>query len=164
VRAVFQLGGNLVRSLPERRLLEPAWRRLRLTVMITTKLNRSHLVHGEVAYLLPCLSRIEIDRQASGPQVVSMEDSTSFIHASHGIREPASPHLRSEPAIIAGIAKATLPPNPKLDWDAWVGDYELVREAIAATYPQMVRRIQPAHAGAGRLPPPQSRAGTRMAH
>jgi molybdopterin-dependent oxidoreductase alpha subunit len=136
VRAVFQLGGNLVRSLPERRLLEPAWRRLRMTVMIATKLNRSHLVHGEVAYLLPCLSRIEIDRQASGPQVVSMEDSTSCIHASRGIREPASPHLRSEPAIIAGIAKATLPPNPKLDWDAWAGDYDLVRQAIAATYPE----------------------------
>jgi molybdopterin-dependent oxidoreductase alpha subunit len=136
VRAVFQLGGNLVRSLPERRLLEPAWRRLRLTVMITTKLNRSHLVHGEVAYLLPCLSRIEIDRQASGPQTTSMEDSTSFIHASRGLREPPSPHLLSEPAIIAGIAKATLPPNPKLDWDAWIGDYELVREAIAATHPE----------------------------
>jgi molybdopterin-dependent oxidoreductase alpha subunit len=136
VRAVFQLGGNLVRSLPERHLLESAWRRLRMTVMITTKLNRSHLIHGQVAYLLPCLSRIEIDRQASGPQTVSMEDSTSFIHASRGLREPASPHLLSEHAIIGGIAKAALPPNPKLDWDAWVGDYELIREAIAATYPE----------------------------
>ncbi|MBR0645410.1 FdhF/YdeP family oxidoreductase [Plastoroseomonas hellenica] len=136
VRAVFQLGGNLVRSLPERRLLEPAWRRLRMTVMVTTKLNRSHLVHGEIAYLLPCLSRIEIDRQASGPQTVSMEDSTSCIHASRGIREPASPHLRSEPAIIAGIAKAALPSNPRLDWNAWVGNYDLVRQAIAATYPE----------------------------
>jgi molybdopterin-dependent oxidoreductase alpha subunit len=135
-KAVIQLGGNLVRSLPEHRLLEPAWRRLPLTVMITTKLNRSHLIHGRAAYLLPCLSRIEIDRQASGPQVVSMEDSTSFIHPSHGLREPASEHLLSEPAIIAGIAKATLPPNPKLDWDAWVGDYELVRQAIAETFPK----------------------------
>jgi molybdopterin-dependent oxidoreductase alpha subunit len=135
-KAVFQLGGNLVRSLPEHRLLHPAWRKLPLTVMVTTKLNRSHLIHGRAAYLLPCLSRIEIDRQASGPQVVSMEDSTSYIHPSHGMREPASPHLLSEPAIIAGIAKATLPPNPKLDWDAWVGDYELVRKAIAETFPK----------------------------
>ncbi|WP_424811362.1 FdhF/YdeP family oxidoreductase [Roseococcus sp. YIM B11640] len=136
IRAVVQLGGNLIRSLPERALLEAAWRRLRMTVMVTTKLNRSHLVHGEIAYLLPCLSRIEIDRQATGPQTVSMEDSTSFIHASRGLREPASPHLRSEPAIIAGIAKATLPPNPKLDWDAWVGDYELIRQSIAETHPE----------------------------
>ncbi len=135
VKAVLQLGGNLVRSLPERGLLEPAWRRLPLTVMITTKLNRSHLVHGQAAWLLPCLSRIELDRQASGVQVVSVEDSTMGIHPSHGQREPASPDLRSEPAIIAGIAKALLPPNPRVDWDAWVGDYRLVRGAIAASRP-----------------------------
>jgi molybdopterin-dependent oxidoreductase alpha subunit len=136
VRAVLQLGGNLVRSLPESSLLMPAWRRLRLSVMIATKLNRSHLVHGEAAYLLPCLSRIEVDQQASGPQVVSMEDSTSFIHPSRGMRAPASPHLLSEPAIIAGIAKAALPPNPRVDWDGWVANYDQVRQAIAATYPK----------------------------
>lgn len=138
--AVIQLGGNLVRSLPEHRLLEPAWRKLPLTVMITTKLNRSHVIHGRAAYLLPCLSRIEIDRQASGPQEVSVEDSTSYIHPSRGIREPAGPQLLSEPAIIAGIAKATLPANPKLDWDAWVGDYGLVRQAIAETFPKWYDR------------------------
>ncbi len=136
VKAVLQLGGNLVRSLPERGLLEAAWRRLPLTVMLTTKLNRSHLVHGESAWLLPCLSRIEFDRQASGVQVVSVEDSTMGIHPSHGQREPASPDLLSEPAIIAGIAKATLAANPKVDWDAWVGDYRLVRHAIAACKPE----------------------------
>lgn len=135
-RAVLQLGGNLVRSLPEHGLLVPAWRRLRLTVMITTKLNRSHLVHGRRAYLLPCLSRIEIDRQASGPQITSMEDSTSCIHPSRGIREPASSELRSEPAIIAGLAKAMLAPNPKLDWDGWVADYERIRALIAETHPE----------------------------
>ena len=136
VQAVLQLGGNLVRSLPERGLLEPAWRKLPLTVMITTKLNRSHLVHGQAAWLLPCLSRIEFDRQAGGVQVVSVEDSTMGIHPSHGQREPASPELRSEPAIIAGLAKAMMPPNPLLDWDGWVGDYTLVRHAIAACHPE----------------------------
>ncbi len=136
VRAVLQLGGNLVRSLPDHGVLVPAWRRLRLTVMITTKLNRSHLVHGRRAYLLPCLSRIEIDRQASGPQIVSMEDSTSCIHPSRGLREPASPELRSEPAIIAGIAKALLEPNPKLDWDGWIADYERIRALIAEAHPE----------------------------
>ena len=136
VRAVLQLGGNLVRSMPDHSILVPAWRNLELTVMITTKLNRSHLVHGRAAYLLPCLSRIEIDRQTSGPQVVSVEDSTAFIHASRGMREPASAQLRSEPAIIAGLATALLPPNPKLDWQAWAGNYELVRDAIAASEPK----------------------------
>lgn len=136
VKAVIQLGGNLVRSLPEHTLLVPAWRRLELTVMITTRLNRSHLIHGRAAWLLPCLSRVEIDRQASGPQIVSIEDSTSCIHASRGLRQPAGTNLRSEPAIIAGIANALLPPNPHVPWQEWVADYARIRNAIAATYPE----------------------------
>ncbi len=136
VRAFFGLGGNFVRAIPERGRMEPAWRKLRLTVQVATKLNRSHLIHGEVAYLLPCLGRIELDQQATGPQVVTMEDSTSCIHASLGMQPPAGDDLLSEPAIIAGIAKATLSPNPKLDWDAWVADYGKVRDAIAETYPE----------------------------
>lgn len=136
VRAFVGLGGNFVRAIPERGRMEPAWRKLRLTVQIATKLNRSHLIHGEIAYLLPCLGRIELDRQASGPQAVTMEDSTSCIHGSLGMQPPASPHLLSEPAVVAGIAQATLPPNPKIDWDAWVGDYGQIRDAIAETYPE----------------------------
>ncbi len=136
VRGFIGLGGNFVRAIPERALMEPAWRKLRLTVQIATKLNRSHLIHGEVTYLLPCLGRIEADQQATGPQSVTVEDSTSCIHGSLGMQPPASVHLLSEPAIVAGLAKATLPPNPKLDWDAWVGDYALVRDAIAETYPE----------------------------
>ena len=137
VRAFIGLGGNFLRAVPDTGVMEPAWRKQRLTVQIATKLNRSHLVNGEIAYLLPCLGRIEIDRQASGPQVVSMEDSTARFHGSKGAAEPVSPQLRSEPAIIAGIAKATLPPNPRIDWTAWVGDYALVRKAIEATYPSV---------------------------
>ncbi len=136
VKAFIGLGGNMLRAIPDTAIMEPAWRRQRLTVSIATKLNRSHLFPGEVAYLLPCLSRIERDVQATGPQTVSVEDSSSGIHASFGDRAPASPHLMSEPAIIAGIAKATLAPNPKVDWDAWTGDYALVRDAIESTYPQ----------------------------
>jgi len=136
VRAVIQLGGNLVRSLPDHEQLAPAWRKLRLTVQIETKLNRSCLIHGDVSYILPCLGRIEIDEQATGPQAVTMEDSTACIHGSRGFARPASEHLRSEPWIVAGIAKATLPPNPKLDWDAWVADYSRIRDAIAETYPE----------------------------
>jgi molybdopterin-dependent oxidoreductase alpha subunit len=136
VCAFIGLGGNFVRAIPERGRMEPAWRKLRLTVQIATKLNRSHVIHGETAFLLPCLGRIELDQQASGPQAVTTEDSTSCIHGSLGMQPPASPYLLSEPAIIAGIAKATLPANPRLDWDAWVGDYGKVRDAIAETYPE----------------------------
>lgn len=136
VRAFFGLGGNFIRAIPDRGRMEPAWRNLRLTVQVATKLNRSHLIHGEIAYLLPCLGRIELDQQAAGPQAVTMEDSTSCIHGSLGMQPPASAHLLSEPAIIAGIAAATLPPNPKVPWDVWSSDYGKVREAIAETYPE----------------------------
>jgi len=137
VRAFVSLGGNFVRAAPETDLLEPAWRRLRLSVQIATKLNRSHVLHGEVAYILPCLGRIEIDRQASGEQAVAIEDSTGCMHGSRGQVEPASPNLLSEPAIVAGIARAALPPNPKLDWHAWVGNYSLIRAQIAETWPEI---------------------------
>lgn len=137
VRAMFQLGGNLVRSLPDHDRLLTAWRKLGLTVQIETKLNRSCLVHGELSYILPCLGRIEIDRQNGVPQNVSMEDSTACIHGSHGYAEPASVELRSEPWIIAALAKAALPPNPKIDWEGWVADYGRIRDAIERTYPEM---------------------------
>lgn len=135
VAAVFNLGGNLVRSVPDRSRTEPAWARLRLTVNVATKLNRSHLVHGAVSYILPCLSRIEIDRQANGEQAVSMEDSTGCMHGSHGVTEPVSPDIRSEPFIVAGIANATLQGKSTVDWNAWRDDYSRVRAAIAETYP-----------------------------
>src|SRR5206468_6168848 len=129
VKAMVCLGGNLLRAVPDTTRVEPAWRRLRLSVQVATKLNRSHVVHGEIAYLLPCLGRIEIDRQASGEQAVSMEDSTGCMHGSRGVAEPASPQLLSEPAIVAGIAQATLGPT-KVPWDEWVADYAKVRKAI----------------------------------
>ena len=134
IKAFLMLGGNFVRAVPEREAMETAWLKMRLTVQISTKLNRSHLVHGEISYILPCLGRIERDTQATGDQAVSMEDSTACIHGSKGLRPPASSHLLSEPKIVAEIAKATLPPNPKVPWDAWVGDYALVRAEIAAIY------------------------------
>jgi molybdopterin-dependent oxidoreductase alpha subunit len=139
VKGFVSLGGNFARATPERSLMEPAWMKMRLSVQVATKLNRTHLLPAEVTYLLPCLGRIEIDQQATGPQAVSMEDSTACIHGSRGLREPVSSDIRSEPFIVAGIAKATLPPNPRLDWDKWVGDYSLVRDAIEATYPDQFK-------------------------
>ncbi|HEX4080024.1 MAG TPA: FdhF/YdeP family oxidoreductase [Rhizomicrobium sp.] len=139
VKAFIGLGGNFVRAIPERAAMEEAWTKMRLTVQIATKLNRSHLINGETAWLLPCLGRSEEDVQASGPQTVTVEDSLSCIHGSVGKHKPASEHLLSEAAIVAGIAKATLPPNPKVKWDEWVGDYSKVRDLIEQTYPQMFR-------------------------
>ncbi|HTH44508.1 MAG TPA: formate dehydrogenase, partial [Oxalicibacterium sp.] len=92
---------------------------------------------GKKSYLLPCRGRIEIDQQASGPQAVSMEDSTGCMHGSRGVAEPAADTLLSEPAIVAGIAKQIVPPGVKVDWDAWVGDYSKIRDAIAQTYPDI---------------------------
>ena len=137
VQAFIGLGGNFVRAVPERGLMEAAWREIPLTVQIATKLNRNHVIHGKASYVLPCLGRIEIDRQAGGEQDVTVEDSTGCMHGSRGRAEPVAGTLLSEPAIVAGIAKATLAPNPRVDWDRWVGDYSLVREAIAETYPDI---------------------------
>ncbi len=134
VRAMLQLGGNLVRAVPEMPVVEEAWRKLRLTVSIATKFNRSHVVHGEIAYVLPCIGRIEIDQQATGPQAVSIESSLAHFHGSRGHVKPASEQLLSEPAIVAGIAKAVLG-ETKAPWDAWVGDYGRVRRAIEQTLP-----------------------------
>ncbi|MEG3175760.1 FdhF/YdeP family oxidoreductase [Sphingomonas sp. RB3P16] len=137
VKAFIALGGNFLRAVPETKPMEAAWTNLDVSVQIATKLNRNHLFPGKVTYLLPCLGRIETDVQASGPQVVTVEDSSSCIHASRGKASPASPHLLSEPAIVGALAKQILPPNPKVDWDAWVGDYALIRDAIEQTYPQV---------------------------
>ncbi|MDE0880481.1 MAG: FdhF/YdeP family oxidoreductase, partial [Sphingomonas bacterium] len=135
VQGFISLGGNFVRAIPDHGPMEEAWQKQALTVYIATKLNRSHLIHGRASYLLPCLARPEEDRQASGPQAVTIEDSFSHIHGSIGKRTPASDTLKSELAIVAGIAKATLPAgNAKLRWDDWIADYGLVRDLIAETY------------------------------
>lgn len=137
--AFVALGGNFTRAIPDQARIEPVWHKLRLTVHIATKLNRSHLLPGESCYLLPCLGRIETDLQQSGPQAVTIEDSFSQISGSRGKATPASEHLLSEPAIVAELAKATLDANPNVDWDAWVGDYSKIRDAIEATYPEMFK-------------------------
>jgi molybdopterin-dependent oxidoreductase alpha subunit len=135
VRAFVSLGGNFARAIPDQGRSDRAWAHLDLIVNVATKLNRSHVLVGRAAWLLPCLVRAEQDVQAMGPQAVSMEDSLSHIHGSIGRRPPAAPDLRSEIAIIAGMAKATLPDNPKVRWDAWTGDYALIRDIIAEVWP-----------------------------
>jgi molybdopterin-dependent oxidoreductase alpha subunit len=135
VKASICLGGNLLRAVPDQRRMEESWARQDLTVMISTKLNRSHIYPGKAAYILPCLGRAEVDEQSGGPQAISTEDSFSMISGSTGHRAPASKHLKSELAIVTGIAKALLPKNPKVKWEEWTADYSLVRDLIEQTYP-----------------------------
>ena len=133
-RALVCMGGNLAVAMPDPDTTIPAMRTLDLVVHIATKLNRSHLIPAKQAFLLPCLGRTERDVQASGLQSVTVEDSMSMVHASQGGLPPASEHLLSEPAIVAGIAKATLP-QTKVDWDGLVGDYDRIRDDIEAVFP-----------------------------
>ncbi|UWU25968.1 FdhF/YdeP family oxidoreductase (plasmid) [Rhizobium sp. CB3060] len=152
-RAFIGLGGNFLRAIPETAAMENAWRNLRLTVQIATKLNRSHVIHGEIAYVLPCLGRIEIDEQASGPQAVSVESSVAHFHGSRGRARPASPELLSEPAIIAGMAKATLIKGV-VPWDRWVADYSKIRDAIEQTYPETFKDFNKRMFQPGGIPRP----------
>jgi len=133
-RALVCLGGNLPVAMPDPQACFEAMRKLDLSVHIATKLNRSHLLVGRHTYLLPCLGRTELDVQATGPQSVTVEDSMSMVHASRGTLPPASPELKSEPAIVAGIARATLP-DSQIDWDGYVADYGRIRDAIEAVFP-----------------------------
>ncbi|EEW08555.1 FdhF/YdeP family oxidoreductase [Vibrio mimicus] len=126
------LGGNFAQATPDTPRTHAAMRNCELTVHIATKLNRSHLVTGHDALILPCLGRTEIDMQANGPQGVTVEDTFSMVHLSYGQLKPRSPHLRSEAAILAGIAKATLGNFP-IDWDWAIADYSHIRDLIADT-------------------------------
>jgi molybdopterin-dependent oxidoreductase alpha subunit len=135
VKVFFAMGGNIVAAIPDWQVTREAFRRLDLTVHVSTKLNRSHLVHGREALILPCLGRTEIDVQATGPQSITVEDSMSMVHASMGMNEPASEHLKSEPAIIGGMARATLGNRSVVDWEGLVADYDRIRDAIEAVFP-----------------------------
>lgn len=132
-KVLFGLGGNFAAAMPDPARGFPAMRRLDLTVHIGTKPNRSHLLAGRVSYILPCLGRTERDVQAGGLQFITVEDSMSMVHASTGRLAPASPELRSESAIVAGIAKATLP-HSRVPWDALIADYDRIRDAIASVF------------------------------
>ena len=128
------LGGNFAQATPDTERTAQALRNCELTVQISTKLNRSHLVHGKQALILPCLGRTDIDQQDEGPQAVTVEDSFSMVHASNGQLQPLSRQMRSEPAVVAGIAAATLGSTP-VDWNWLVADYDRIRDLIADTIP-----------------------------
>lgn len=134
-KAFIGLGGNFARATPDSPLISKALSGQRLTVHIATKLNHSHLVPGQDSFILPCLGRTEIDLNSKGvAQIVTVEDSMSMVHGSGGINQPASPYLRSEIAIVAGMANATLGPKP-VDWLALADNYDLIRDHIARVLP-----------------------------
>jgi molybdopterin-dependent oxidoreductase alpha subunit len=133
-KALICLGGNLAVAMSDPEATYPAMRSLDLVVHIATKLNRSHLLIAKESIILPCLGRTEIDVQATGPQLVTVEDSMSMVHASRGGLKPASEHLKSETAIVADMAIATLP-NTKVKWLDYVADYSKIRDAIESVFP-----------------------------
>jgi molybdopterin-dependent oxidoreductase alpha subunit len=129
------LGGNFVQAAPDTEVTTAALRKAQLTVQVSTKINRSHLTCGSTALILPTLGRTEIDVQASGPQLVSVEDSTCSVHVSRGPLAPASPHLRSEVAIVTGLAEATLGNRCGIDWQGMRDDYRQIRRYITRVVP-----------------------------
>jgi molybdopterin-dependent oxidoreductase alpha subunit len=135
VKIFIGLGGNFLAATPDTKYTSEAMRHCNLTVQISTKLNRGHLITGEQALILPCLGRTERDFQKSGEQFVSVEDTTGVIHMSRGVLQPASEYLRSEPAIIAGIARATLQERTTVDWNMLIENYDRIREHIEHVVP-----------------------------
>ena len=134
-RVFFAMGGNFLSATPDTEYTAEALKKCRLTVHVSTKLNRSHLVHGKQALILPCLGRTNVDIQESGEQFVSVEDSMGVVHSSQGILAPPSEHLLSEPAIVAGLAKAALGNRSKVNWDEMIANYDHIRDAIEAVVP-----------------------------
>ena len=134
VKVFVSMGGNFALAAPDTDATAAALRSTELTVQVSTKLNRSHLVHGRRALILPCLGRTERDIQAAGEQGVSVEDAMSEVHISFGMRNAKSPHLKSEPAIVAGMAQATLP-GSRTPWEWYVEDYDRIRDTMSRVLP-----------------------------
>jgi molybdopterin-dependent oxidoreductase alpha subunit len=134
VKVFVGLGGNFAAATPDTAVTEAALRSCGLTAQISTKLNRSHVVPGRSALILPCLGRTERDRQVAGEQFVTVEDSMSCVHASRGVLAPASDDLLSEVAIVCRLARAVRPDSP-IPWETYAADYRAVREEIAAVVP-----------------------------
>ncbi|MEU8453537.1 FdhF/YdeP family oxidoreductase [Streptomyces griseoaurantiacus] len=134
-KVFFAMGGNFVSASPDTEVTEAAMRRARLTVHVSTKLNRSHAVTGARALILPTLGRTERDVQASGEQFVTVEDSMGMVHASRGRLKPAGTHLLSEPAIVCRLARRVLGADSRVPWEEFERDYATVRDRIARVVP-----------------------------
>ncbi|MFJ1734557.1 FdhF/YdeP family oxidoreductase [Streptomyces sp. NPDC088254] len=134
-KVFFAMGGNFVAASPDTEVTEAAMRRARLTVHVSTKLNRSHVVTGARALILPTLGRTERDVQEGGEQFVTVEDSMGMVHASRGRLEPASARLLSEPAIVCRLARRVLGEDSRVPWEEFEKDYATIRDRIARVVP-----------------------------
>ncbi|MFI9782486.1 FdhF/YdeP family oxidoreductase [Kitasatospora sp. NPDC051984] len=135
VKVFFAMGGNFVSASPDTDATEAAMRRCRLTVHVSTKLNRSHVITGARALILPTLGRTDRDVSALGPQFVSVEDSMGMVHSSRGGLRPPAPELLSEVAIVSRLARAALGPQDPTPWEEFARDYDLIRDRIARVIP-----------------------------
>ncbi|MBY5163388.1 FdhF/YdeP family oxidoreductase [Salsipaludibacter albus] len=133
IRVLMSMGGNLLSAGPDTIATAEGLERAELTVHVATKLNRSHLVCGETSLILPCLARTDVDEQAAGPQFVTVENSMGIVTTSRGTNTPVSDALRSEPAIVAGLASATLGAEHPVDWGWLVDDYDRIRDLVEAS-------------------------------
>ncbi|MGE0783018.1 FdhF/YdeP family oxidoreductase [Mycolicibacterium sp.] len=134
-KVFMAMGGNFASATPDTAVTEAALRNCSLTVQVSTKLNRSHLVHGRTALILPSLGRTDRDIQAGGKQLVSVEDSMSMVHLSRGSLTPPGDQVRSEVAIICQLARTVLGPDHPVQWETFNADYDTIRDAIAAVVP-----------------------------
>ncbi|MEZ5040849.1 MAG: FdhF/YdeP family oxidoreductase [Saprospiraceae bacterium] len=134
-KVFFAMGGNFISATPDTAYTAEALKRCDLTVHVSTKLNRSHLIHGKQALILPCLGRTEKDRQGAVEQFVSVENSMGIVHSSQGVLPPISDQVKSEPAIVANLAKATLGEHSKVNWDQMISHYDHIRDAIEKVIP-----------------------------
>jgi molybdopterin-dependent oxidoreductase alpha subunit len=135
IKVFLAMGGNFLSATPDTDFTMQALKTCNLTVQISTKLNRSHVITGKTALILPCLGRTEKDIQKSGEQFVSVENSMGIVHQSRGQLKPASLELLSELMIIARLAEAVLTPHPSFEWLKWVENYDLIRNLIEKTIP-----------------------------
>ncbi|WP_051640000.1 FdhF/YdeP family oxidoreductase [Cellulomonas sp. URHE0023] len=135
IKVWFALGGNLVAAISDTAAAEAAMRGTGLTVQVSTKLNRSHVVTGAEALILPTLGRTDVDLQASGPQFLSVEDSVCAVHATHGAVAPVSDTLLSEVSIVTRLARAVLGDDGPIDWAGFERDYDTIRESISHVVP-----------------------------
>lgn len=154
VDAFISMGGNFFRAIPDNTRIAAEVPRLRLTAYVATKPNLSHMTHGQMSWLLPCLGRTERDVQNGEAQTITVEDSFSMVHGSTGMLVPASPHLKSEIDIVASLAKATVADRAAIDWDSFVQDYGLIRDKIEAVFPEQFNNYNKriAQPGGFRLP------------
>ncbi|MBK5277463.1 MAG: FdhF/YdeP family oxidoreductase, partial [Bacteroidia bacterium] len=160
-KVFFAMGGNFLSATPDTEFTTKAIQKCNMTIQVSTKLNRNHLVHGKTALILPCLGRTEVDEQKNGKQFVSVENSAGIVHKSQGSKDPASAYLMSEPKIVTELAKATLDSkfSNDIEWDELSSNYDRIRDLIEKTIPGFENFNKRVRADGGFYLPNEAREG-----